>query len=60
MMFLLFQTVLFGFIGLIAFLALYTLIIFVFNFIQIKKDNNKNSNSNRKNIVIFSNNSTAH
>jgi hypothetical protein len=50
----LFQILFIGSISVITFLAIYTLLIFLFNFINKKKDSTQNLNESRNKVVIFS------
>ena len=54
---LLLQILFIGLISFITFLALYTLLIFIFNFIHMRKDSVRYFKNNKKDILIFSNTS---
>jgi hypothetical protein len=52
MMLIFFKTIQIGFLSLIVFLALYILILFIFNFLQKKKDGVNFLRKNKKDSII--------
>jgi len=51
------QIIFIGSISVITFLALYTLLIFILNFIHMRKDSVRSFKNNKKDILMFSNTS---